>query len=103
MMLRETKFMSINQNDIEHVARLARLALTDEEKSLFTGQMEAILAYVETLNELDTEGVTPTSHAVPMENAFRADIATESIGIEQALANAPDCNGSYFRVPPVIE
>lgn len=95
--------MSINQHEIEHVARLARLSLRDDEKQLFTGQMEAILAYVETLNELNTDGISPTSHAVPMENAFRPDCVTPSIGHDRALANAPDKNETYFRVPPVIE
>lgn len=95
--------MSINQHEIEHVAKLARLSLRNDEKQLFTGQMEAILAYVETLNELNTDGISPTSHAVPMENAFRPDCVTPSIGHDRALANAPDKNETYFRVPPVIE
>ncbi|MDK9716459.1 MAG: Asp-tRNA(Asn)/Glu-tRNA(Gln) amidotransferase subunit GatC [Trichlorobacter sp.] len=95
--------MSINQHEIEHVAKLARLSLRDDEKQLFTGQMEAILAYVETLNELNTDDISPTSHAVPMENAFRPDCVTLSIGHDRALANAPDKNETYFRVPPVIE
>lgn len=95
--------MSINQQEIEHVAKLARLSLRDDEKQLFTGQMEAILAYAETLNELNTDGISPTSHAVPMENAFRPDCVTPSIGHDRALANAPDKNETYFRVPPVIE
>ena len=95
--------MSINQQEIEHVAKLARLSLRDDEKQLFTGQMEAILAYAETLNELNTDGINPTSHAVPMENAFRPDCVTPSIGHYRALANAPDKNETYFRVPPVIE
>ncbi len=95
--------MSINQQEIEHVAKLARLSLRDNEKQLFTGQMEAILAYAETLNELNTDGISPTSHAVPMENAFRPDCVTPSIGHDRALANAPDKNETYFRVPPVIE
>lgn len=95
--------MSIDQNDIQHVAHLARLALTEEEKVLFTGQMGAILAYAETLNELCTDGINPTSHAVPMQNAFRPDRVSPSIGQDKAFANAPDHNDSYFRVPPVIE
>lgn len=95
--------MSITRQDIDHVARLARLALTEEERQLFTGQMGAILAYVETLNELNTDEVHPTSHAVPMQNAFRSDLVTPSIGHQRALANAPDTNDTYFRVPPVIE
>lgn len=95
--------MSITRQEIAHVAKLARLALSDEEQQLFTDQMGAILAYAETLNELDTANVQPTSHAVPMQNAFRPDVALSSIGHERALANAPDTNETYFRVPPVIE
>lgn len=95
--------MSITRQDIEHVATLARLVLSDEEKQLFTSQMGAILSYVETLNELSTDGIQPTAHAVPMANAFRPDQVSASIGHDRALANAPDKNETYFRVPPVIE
>jgi aspartyl-tRNA(Asn)/glutamyl-tRNA(Gln) amidotransferase subunit C len=99
----EFAIMEISVVDVEHVARLARLELSEEEKNLFAGQMGAILGYVEKLKELDTEGIQPTSHAVPMENAFREDEARPSIGIEKALANAPDRTGSFYRVPKVIE
>lgn len=95
--------MNITVADVEHVARLARLDLSAEEKELFAGQMGAILGYVETLKELDTEGVVPTSHAVPMENSFREDRVSSSIGLENALANAPARAGSFFAVPKVIE
>ncbi len=95
--------MKITAEDVEHVARLARLELTPEETETFTGQMDAILAYVDTLNELDTRGIVPTSHAVPMENAFRDDVARPGIGVTAALANAPDRSGSFYRVPKVIE
>jgi aspartyl-tRNA(Asn)/glutamyl-tRNA(Gln) amidotransferase subunit C len=95
--------MNISVKDVEYVARLARLELSEEEKNLFAGQMGAILGYVEKLKELDTEGVLPTSHAVPMENAFREDTVSPSIGIDKALANAPDRVASFFRVPKVIE
>ncbi len=95
--------MKITVRDVEHVARLARLELTPEETGTFAGQMSDILAYVEKLNELDTQGIIPTSHAVPMENAFRDDVARPGIGIEAALANAPDEVGRFFRVPRVIE
>ena len=95
--------MKITVEDVEHVARLARLELTPEERGTFTGQMDAILAYVDTLNELDTRGIVPTSHAVPLENAFRDDVARPGIGVEAALANAPDRSGSFYRVPKVIE
>lgn len=95
--------MRITRTDVEHVARLARLSLSEDELTLFTGQMEAILGYVETLNELNTDTVTPTAHAVPMANAFRDDCILESVGQEGALSNAPQKTGSYFIVPAVIE
>ncbi len=95
--------MKITIADVEHVARLARLELDDEEKSLFAGQMDAILGYVEKLNELNTDNILPTSHAVPMENAFREDRVRPSIGEEKALANAPDPVLTFYRVPKVIE
>ena len=95
--------MKITVADVEHVARLARLELTLGEKELFAGQMGAILGYVEKLNGVNTEGIVPTSHAVPMENSFREDIAKSSIGLDKALANAPERSGSFFAVPKVIE
>lgn len=95
--------MKITKEDVEHVALLARLELTEAEAATFTGQMDAILAYVEKLNELDTAGIIPTAHAVPVENAFRADEVRPALGVEQALRNAPDRVGGFFRVPKVIE
>ncbi|MFZ2948353.1 MAG: Asp-tRNA(Asn)/Glu-tRNA(Gln) amidotransferase subunit GatC [Desulfuromonadaceae bacterium] len=95
--------MKITVADVEHVARLARLALTPGEKELFAGQMDAILGYVEKLKGLDTDGIVPTSHAVPMENAFREDIVQPSLGLNKALANAPESTGTFFTVPKVIE
>ncbi len=89
--------------DVEHVARLARLELTTEEKNLFAGQMDAILGYAEKLNQLNTDAIQPTSHAVPMENAFREDRVQPSIGTGKALANAPDPVLGFYRVPRVIE
>ncbi len=94
--------MKITREEIEYVAKLARLELTEAEKETFTGQMDAILAYVDKLNELDTDGIIPTSHAVPMENAFREDV-TALHRLDNALANAPDRVESFFRVPKVIE
>ncbi|HXE95044.1 MAG TPA: Asp-tRNA(Asn)/Glu-tRNA(Gln) amidotransferase subunit GatC [Dongiaceae bacterium] len=95
--------MSITVADVEYVARLARLDLTTGEKELFAGQMDAIFGYVEKLKELDTTGIVPTSHAVPMENAFREDAVQPSIGPEKALANAPGRSGTFYTVPKVIE
>lgn len=95
--------MKIHRHEVEHVARLARLALKDEELDALTGQMDQLLSYVDKLNELDTDGIIPTSHAVPMENAFRADEIKASMGIEKALYNAPQQDESCFVVPKVIE
>ncbi len=95
--------MKITREQVENVAVLARLELQPEEIDTFTGQMDAILAYVDKLNELDTANVIPTSHAVPMENAFREDEVRPSIGIDNALANAPERAEGFFRVPKVIE
>ncbi|MGE4579513.1 MAG: Asp-tRNA(Asn)/Glu-tRNA(Gln) amidotransferase subunit GatC [Desulfuromonadales bacterium] len=95
--------MKITRAEVEHVARLARLALQDEELDALTGQMDAILDYVEKLKELDTDDIVPTAHAVPMENAFREDVVRDSIGVDKALANAPEADNGCFRVPRVIE
>jgi len=95
--------MKISRAEVEHVARLARLALAEEELAALTGEMDAILGYVDKLNQLDTAGIVPTAHAVPLENAFRDDTVTPSIGVDKALANAPEATQHCFRVPRVIE
>lgn len=95
--------MKISREQVEHVARLARLALSEQEIDTLTGDMDAILGYVDKLNELDTDHIVPTAHAVPMENAFRADAARPSIGTDKALRNAPEASDSCFLVPKVIE
>lgn len=95
--------MRINEQDVAYVAQLARLALTPEELTTMTGQMDAVLGYVDKLNQLDTDGIVPTAHAVPMANAFRADKVVPSVGIEAALANAPQAGENCFQVPRVIE
>ena len=93
----------IERKDVEHVARLARLALTDAELERMREQLNGILAYIEKLNELDTEEVAPTSHAVPMLNVMRDDEAGPCLPRDEALANAPDRAGEFFRVPRIIE
>jgi len=95
--------MKITRQEVEAVARLARLALDESELDALTGQMDAILGYVEQLNELNTDGILPTAHAVPVENAFRVDVARQGIGIDKALQNAPETGMDSFRVPKVIE
>lgn len=95
--------MRISRDDVVKVGQLARLQLNDEEVSTFTSQMDAILAYVDKLNELDTDHIIPTAHAVPLENAFRDDVMRPSLGADHALAAAPDRADDFFRVPKVIE
>jgi aspartyl-tRNA(Asn)/glutamyl-tRNA(Gln) amidotransferase subunit C len=95
--------MKISEKDVEHVARLARLTLDPKELQVMTCQMDAMLGYVDKLNELDTDGIEPMAHAVPMSNAFREDEIQPVIGIERALQNAPASGDNCFKVPKVIE
>ncbi|MEI7028294.1 Asp-tRNA(Asn)/Glu-tRNA(Gln) amidotransferase subunit GatC [Paenibacillus sp. y28] len=95
--------MSISIQDVEKVAALARLDLTAEEKQTFTEQLNAILKYAEQLNELDTDGVEPTSHAMPMANVMREDEVRPSLPLEKVLLNAPDEEDGQFKVPAVLE
>jgi aspartyl-tRNA(Asn)/glutamyl-tRNA(Gln) amidotransferase subunit C len=89
--------------DIEKVARLARLELSEEEKVTFGNQLEQILTYMEQLNGLDTTGVEPTSHAIPIYNVFRKDEVGLSLPQEEVLAIAPDEGDGHFKVPRIIE
>jgi len=93
----------ISRKDVEHVARLSRLALSDAEIEKMREQLAAILAHIDTLRALDTEQVEPTSHAVPMENVMRDDEPCPSLPQEAMLANAPDRSADFFRVPRIIE
>lgn len=95
--------MKITKEEVEYVAHLARLEFSEEEKETFTTQLNHILVYMEKLNEVDTTGIEPMTHAIQMTNAFREDAMKESIGYDLSLGNAPDESGSSFRVPKVIE
>lgn len=95
--------MKITRAQVERVAQLSRLALSKDELNALTSDMDAILGYVDKLNELDTDHIVPTAHAVPMENAFRDDVARPSLGTEKALQNAPEESDGCFLVPKVIE
>src|SRR5713101_7829405 len=88
---------------VEHVALLARLDLTPEEKTKLTEELNVILDYFEQLQELDTAGVEPTSHAIPMQNVFRTDEVRPSLPREVILAEAPDAREGYFVVPRIVE
>ncbi|MFB3818942.1 MAG: Asp-tRNA(Asn)/Glu-tRNA(Gln) amidotransferase subunit GatC [Candidatus Methylomirabilales bacterium] len=93
----------ITREEVEHVARLARLALSDEEKAEMTAQLDAILAYMDKLNAIDTTGVEPTTTVIPMVSAMRDDVVRPSLSQDEALANAPDREDAFFRVPRIIE
>lgn len=88
---------------IDHLSRLARLALTEEEKSRYGDQLDNILQYVEKLNELDTTGIEPTAHVISISNVMREDSARPSLRREDALMNAPDKTDAFYRVPKIIE
>jgi aspartyl-tRNA(Asn)/glutamyl-tRNA(Gln) amidotransferase subunit C len=93
----------IDQQQVRKVAKLSRLDLSDAEVEEFTGQLSAILGYVEKMNELDTENVEPLAHCLPVHNVFREDVVKESLGSEKALANAPQHDGEFFRVPKILD
>jgi len=93
----------ITHKEVEHVARLARLELTEAEKEQMTAQLDAILDYIGKLNQLDTSAVEPTSTVIPMVSVMREDEVRPSLTQDEALANAPDREGLYFRVPRIIE
>lgn len=94
---------NITPEDVRHVARLARLELSEAELERMRAEMDAILAYMDKLRSLDTTGVEPTSHAVPLRNVMRDDEPRPSFPRDDMLANTPDRAGDFFRVPRIIE
>ena len=96
--------MVISREEVEHIALLSRLRLTPEELDLFTGHLDEILGYCRKIDELDTSDVPPSSHVLPITNVMREDdVIRESLDVGEALRNAPDKRGDYFRVPKVTE
>ncbi len=91
------------QIDVAHIARLARLELTDKEKELFGSQLNNILTHIEQLNRLDTSDIEPTSHVLEITNVLREDRLRPSQSQDEALSNAPDRSGDHYRVPRIIE
>jgi aspartyl-tRNA(Asn)/glutamyl-tRNA(Gln) amidotransferase subunit C len=89
----------IDREQVLHVARLARLQLSDEEVDRMAGEMSTILEHVETMTELDLEGVEPTSHVVELQNVLRDDVPRDCLPRERALEQAPDVAAGGFRVP----
>ena len=94
--------MKITKNEVEHVANLARLNLSEDELETMTGQLDNILSYFEKLAELDTSNVAPTSHVFSVTNAFREDKIKASLPREEAVMNGPQQNGESFQVPKII-
>jgi aspartyl-tRNA(Asn)/glutamyl-tRNA(Gln) amidotransferase subunit C len=89
----------IDREQVLHVARLARLQLSEQEVDRMAGEMSTILGHVETMNELDLEGVEPTSHVVELQNVLREDVPRDCLPRERALDQAPDTADGGFRVP----
>ena len=89
--------------DVDHVARLARLALTDEERERYRKQLGLILEHAERVGEVAAEDVEPTAHPVPQTNVFREDQPGDCLSQEEALANAPEAEDGRFKVPRIIE
>ena len=94
--------MSVTIKDVEHIARLANLEFSEEEKKDLTRQMNRILEYVEHMNKLDTTQVEPLSHVIEVNNVFRQDEVKSGLSTEEALKNAPSKDEHYFKVPKVI-
>lgn len=95
--------MAIDRTAVDHVARLARLGLGEDERTRMQTELAHILAHVEKIQELDLDGVEPTSHSVPIRNVMRPDEPRDSLPQIEALQNAPESEDGRFRVPRIIE
>jgi aspartyl-tRNA(Asn)/glutamyl-tRNA(Gln) amidotransferase subunit C len=95
--------MSLTRKEVDHIANLARLELSDAEKEKYQEQLSAILDYAARLQQLDTSGIPPTSSVLPPHSTLREDVAGGSLPRQESLGNAPDKTDNQFRVPPVFE
>lgn len=93
----------LSREEVEHVAMLARLGLSDEEKAQLQAQLSSILDYMRALSQVGTSAISPTAQVIPLRNVFRPDEPGPSLSVEDVLANAPDREGDFFRFPPVQE
>ena len=93
----------IDADQVRKVAKLGRLELSEAEVAEFTEQLGAILTYVEKMNELDTADVEPLAHCLPISNVLREDRVTPSLGTDATVANAPDRDGAFFKVPKILD
>jgi len=94
---------TISRTEVAHLARLARLAVTDEELDVFAGQLDVILTSVARVGEVAADDIPPTSHAVPLTNVFREDVVRPGLSQQQALSGAPRAEDGRFRVPRILE
>lgn len=94
--------MKVTIKDVEYIAKLARLEYSDEEKKTFTEQFNTILAYIDKLNELNTDDVEPLSHVIELSNVVREDEVKPSFPVDEVLKNAPAKTDTFFKVPKVI-
>ena len=95
--------MKITKDVVEHVAHLGRLELDPDEIELYTVQVDSILEYMDQLNSLDTKGIEPMSHPMPVLCVLRDDVAKDSFSVDASTQNAPEKKGSFFKVTPIIE
>jgi aspartyl-tRNA(Asn)/glutamyl-tRNA(Gln) amidotransferase subunit C len=100
--VKELSTVSLRTEEVRHVARLARLALTDEEVESLRSQLSDILAYAEKVGEVAAFDVPPTDHAYPLRNVFRVDEPRPSLTVEEALSTAPEPQDGRFRVPRIV-
>jgi len=94
--------MGLSRAEVEHIAELVKLALTEEEKEVFALQLSSILEHFQALQALDTTGIPPTAQVITLKNVTRADEVVPSLSLEEALANAPQAEKGYFKVPAVL-
>jgi len=95
--------MKLNRKDVEHVALLSRLELSEQDLDKYTGQLDAILEYIDVLNQVDTSGVEPMAHVLDIRNVMRPDVVQPSLSREAALMNAPEPENGFFKVPKIVE
>ena len=100
--LRQDRAVALTDDEVRHVARLARLAIPPDQVHRYALQLQDILAYVAKISQVDVEGIEPTAHAVRMHNVFRDDVVGPMLSVEQVLANAPSADPPFFKVPKVI-
>ncbi len=95
--------MSISREQVEHVAHLARLGLSDEEIDLFQQQLSQVLVHMQALDTVDTSAIPPTAQVIPLSSIMRDDVVRPSLPVEDVLRNAPRREGDFLKVPPVLE